>query len=118
MTYMLLVVEPPDQRGTVTEEEGRERYAQMVRFAQKLKEQGELLDAQSLKDRNQTAARVTVRERQPRIVDGPFAEAREMIGGFFLLNGTTRERAIQIAAQCPAAHWAMIEVRELGPCFQ
>jgi hypothetical protein len=117
MAYVLLVVEPQGQRGTVTEEEGRERYAQMLRFAGALKEQGELLSAQSLTDRNQAAARVSVRDR-PRIVDGPFAEAKEMIGGFFLLNCAVRERAIEIAGQCPAARWATIEVRELGPCFE
>ena len=50
--------------------------------------------------------------------DGPFAEAKEMIGGFLLLTCDTREQAIEIARECPAAEWATIEVRELGPCFQ
>ena len=50
--------------------------------------------------------------------DGPFAEAKEMIGGFFLLTCATREQAIDIARECPAAEWATIEVRELGPCFR
>jgi hypothetical protein len=51
------------------------------------------------------------------ITDGPFAETKEVIGGFFLLTCDTREQAIDIARECPAAQWATIEVRELGPCF-
>ena len=50
--------------------------------------------------------------------DGPFAEAKEMIGGFLLLTCNTREEAVAIARECPAAEWAAIEVREFGPCFQ
>jgi hypothetical protein len=40
-----------------------------------------------------------------------------MIGGFFLLTCDSREQAIAIARECPAAQWATVEVRELGPCF-
>lgn len=40
-----------------------------------------------------------------------------MIGGFFLLNCEDREQALALAAECPAARWATVEVRELGPCF-
>ena len=52
------------------------------------------------------------------ISDGPFAEAKEMIGGFFLLTCHEREVAVAIARECPAAAWATVEVRELGPCFE
>lgn len=116
MAYMLLVVEPPGQRRTVTEEQGRERYDRMLRFAAELQQRGELVLAQSLKD-NTAAARVSVRDGRALVLDGPFAEAKEMIGGFFLLNCDSRERATEIAHACPAAGWATIEVRELGPCF-
>ena len=61
--------------------------------------------------------RVQVREGRQRLVDGPFAEAKEMVGGFFLLDVATRDEAVAIAAACPAAEWATVEVRELGPCW-
>jgi hypothetical protein len=51
------------------------------------------------------------------VLDGPFAEAKEMIGGFFLLNVDTHEQALDWAARCPAAAWATVEVRETGPCY-
>jgi len=115
MSYMLLVVEPRGQRGRRSEEEGREVYAQMVRFSEELKQRGLLSMSQSLKS-DATGTRVAIRD-SVMITDGPFTEAKEMIGGFFLLTCDTRAQAIEIARQCPAARWATIEVRELGPCF-
>jgi hypothetical protein len=117
MAYVLLVVEPPGQRDTRTEAEGHEAYASMVRFSEQLKERGLLAGVQSLKSPT-AGARVKVRGDSVMVTDGPFAETKEVIGGFFLLTCETREQAIEIARQCPAAGWATIEVRELGPCFE
>ena len=117
MAYMLLVVEPAGQRRARTEDEGRELYARMLDFSADLKKRGLLTLSQSLKT-DAIGAKVTVRDRKSTVVDGPFAEAKEMIGGFFLLTCDTREQAIEIACECPAAQWATIEVRELGPCFE
>ena len=116
MAYMLLVVEPSGQRSTRTETEGREAYASMVRFSEQLKDRGLLTTSQSLKS-DAAGARVRVRGESAMVTDGPFAETKEVIGGFFLLTCETREQAVEIARQCPAAQWATIEVRELGPCF-
>jgi hypothetical protein len=63
------------------------------------------------------ATRVQVREGRQRLVDGPFTEAKEMIGGFFLIDVATRDEAVAIAAACPAAAWATVEVRAVGPCW-
>ena len=116
MTYALLVVEPPGQRNTRSEAEGREVYGRMVRFSEELKQQGLLTVSQSLKT-GSSDARVKVRGSSVMITDGPFTEVKEVIGGFFLLTCETREQALEIARQCPAAEWATVEVRELGPCF-
>jgi hypothetical protein len=89
----------------------------MLRFSEDLKRRGLLTMGQSLKT-DAAGARVITRGEKSIIRDGPFAEAKEMIGGFFLLTCATREQAIEIAQQCPAAEWATVEVRELGPCFQ
>ena len=62
-------------------------------------------------------ARVQVRGGKAQVLDGPFAEAKEMIGGFFLLDVNTREEALAIASRCPAAEWATVEVRETAPCY-
>lgn len=117
MAYMLLIVEPIGQRVARTEAEGREAYASMVRFGADLKERGLLLSSESLEGQ-QNAVRVAVRDGQKRVIDGPFAEAKEMIGGFFLLDCQTRDEAVAIAAQCPAAEWCTVEVRALAPCYE
>lgn len=116
MAYMLLMMEPPAQRATRTEAEGREAYDSMRRFAEDLRADGLLLGVESLQGL-QSAARVQVREGKARVVDGPFAEAKEMIGGYFLVDVPTREQAVEIAKRCPAAAWCTVEVRALGPCF-
>jgi hypothetical protein len=113
---MLLVVEPQGQRDTRTDAEGRAVYARMVSFSEDLKQRGLLVMSQSLKS-DASATRVKLRQDAAMIIDGPFAETKEVIGGFFLLTCETREQAIDIARECPAAQWATIEVRELGPCF-
>ena len=115
MPYMLLMIEAPEQRSTRTEAQGHAVYDRMVGFADALKERGLLLAVQSLQGQ-QRATRVRVRDGKPQVIDGPFAEAKEMVGGFFLID-CPREQALQIARECPAVEWATVELRETGPCF-
>jgi hypothetical protein len=117
MAYMLLVVEKTGDRAARPPGEGAVLYERMMKFSEDLKRRGLLTMSQSLKTEVQ-GARVSTEGRESIVRDGPFAEAKEMIGGFFLLTCETRERAIEIARECPAAEFATIEVRELGPCFQ
>ena len=114
MSYMLLIIEPVGQRGERTEAEGRGLYESMLRFADGLQQRGVLVAAQSLRS---DASRVQLRDGRRSLVDGPFAEAKEMVGGYFLLDRVDRDEAFAIAAECPAAQWATVEVREFGPCF-
>lgn len=116
MSYMLLIIEPIGQRRERTEAEGRELYDQMLRFSADLKQRGLLTLSQSLRT-DAEGVRVQRRNGKRTLIDGPFAEAKEMVGGFFLLDSVTKDQAIAIAAECPAAAWATVEVRELGPCF-
>jgi hypothetical protein len=116
MAYMLLIYEDPAQRDTRTRAEGEAVFQRMLDFAQDLKKQDKLLAVESLASQK-TAARVQVRAGKAQVLDGPFAEAKEMIGGFFLLNCRTREEALAIARTCPAAEWATVEVRETAPCY-
>jgi hypothetical protein len=116
MAYMLLIQEPVGQRATRTEAEGHAAYDSMLKFAGELQARGILRGAESLASLA-TATRVKVREGRPQVVDGPFAEAKEMIGGFFLVDCATQAEAVEIAKQCPAAAWCTVEVRSLGPCY-
>lgn len=115
MPYMLLITEPTGQRQTRSPEEGQDLYARMLRFTDDLKAQGLHIASDSLRS-DRHGVRVQVRGGQARLTDGPFAEAKEMVGGFFLLNCASRDEALAIARRCPAAEWATVEVRETGPC--
>ncbi|MGS5085242.1 YciI family protein [Hydrogenophaga sp. A37] len=116
MSYMLLIIEPEGQRATRTEAQGREAYAQMQRFGEGLAADGKLKAVESLAGLS-SAVRVSHAGGRAQVLDGPFAEAKEMIGGFFLLQNVDREEAIAIAQRCPAAQWCTVEVRPLAPCF-
>ena len=116
MSYMLLIVEPTGQRAERGEEAGKVVYDRMLRFTADLKARGVLLASESLANED-TAVRLQVRAGRSRLLDGPYAESKEMIGGFFLLDCKTREEALAIAAECPAAEWCSVEVREAAPCY-
>lgn len=116
MSYVLLMMEEPAQRVSRTEAEGKEVFGRMVKWGEDLKSRGLLLGVESLKSLD-TAARVRVRDHKPFVSDGPFAEAKEMIGGFFHVSCKTMDEAVALAKECPAAEWLTVEVRETGPCF-
>lgn len=117
MSHMLLIIEPDGQRATRTEAQGREVYARMQRFGESLKARGKLLAAESLASQSK-AVRVRAGGGKVQVLDGPFAEAKEMVGGFFLLDCASMEEAVAIARECPAAEWATVEVRAVAPCYE
>jgi hypothetical protein len=116
MAYLLLIHEPIGQRAERGEANGRVVYQQMLDFTADLQRGGVLQASSSLADVAH-GTRVQQRGGATRLVDGPFAEAKEMVGGFFLLDVATRDEALAIAQRCPAAEWATVEVRETGPCY-
>ena len=116
MSYLLLIVEPTVQRPQRGPTAGRAVYERMLEFTGKLEARGVLRASASLTS-SADAVRVHTHEGRPTLIDGPFAEAKEMIGGFFLLDVATREEANAIAAECPAAEWCSVEVRKLGACY-
>jgi hypothetical protein len=115
MSYMLLIVEPRGQRRERSLEEGKGVYQRMVDYSESLKKKGVLIATNSLRE---AAVRLNVRAGRANVVDGPFTEAKEFVGGFFLLDCPTRDQALLYARECPAAEWATIEVREVGPCYE
>ena len=116
MAFVLLIHEPRGQRASRSEAEGRALYERMVQYGAGLKQRGLLLAVESLKS-DEEGVRLQRRDGHDRLLDGPFAEAKEMVGGFFLLSCASQEEALAIAADCPAVEWATVEVRETGPCF-
>ena len=117
MSYMLLILEKSEDRRSRPTDVGRAAYDEMLRFAANLKARGLHLASNALTS-DAHGVRVQVRNGKRSVVDGPFAEAKEMVGGFFLLDCRTKEQAIAIAGECPATEWGIVEVREVGPCWE
>lgn len=115
MPYMLLIMEPIGQRDERGADLGKVVYQQMLDFTEELRQAHVLMATNSLAAASSRLSKPD--GRTARVLDGPFAEAKEMIGGFFLLNVATREAALTWAERCPAAAWATVEVRETGPCY-
>ena len=116
MEYLLLIVEARGDRESRSEAEGRALYDEMVRFGDGLAARDQLLASRSLRPDAQ-GVRVKQDGGGQVLRDGPFTEAKEMVGGFFLIDCADREEAVAIAAQCPAARFASVEVRECAPCY-
>jgi hypothetical protein len=116
MAYMLLVIEAPGDRDA-PEAERRLRHERMVGFAGELQQRGLLVAADSLAP-PVGAPRIRKRGGRQTVIDGPFAEAKEIVGGFFYLNCDTIEEAAAIGQECPAAEWSTIEVRKVADCFE
>ena len=116
MAFLLLITEGPGDRDQPLHV-GKDRYDRMTRFSAALQARGVLRASESLRLPNEDGARVQIRSGKRMVVDGPFAEAKEIVGGFLLLTCDSKDEALAIASECPAAEWATIEVRKVGPCY-
>lgn len=116
MPYMLLVMEPAGQREARPIPDGKVMFDRMAKFGENLRARGIGKFYDSLGS-TAKGVRVEMRDGKRHMVDGPFAEAKEIVGGFFMLD-CSREEALAAAAECPAAEFATIEVREIGPCWE
>ncbi len=114
MPQMLLILEPIGQRAERGRAAGEAVYQRMLDFAAELQSEGILLGVNSL---GSAAKRLAKRGDAAQVWDGPFAEAKEMIGGSFLLDTEDPAVALAWAERCPAAEWATVEIRGIGPCY-
>jgi hypothetical protein len=93
-----------------TEAERAECYTESTQLAHTLKANGQYLAASPLQPVS-TAASVKVRNGKRLVTDGPFTEAREHLGGYFMIEAKNRDEAIEIAGRIPGARKGTVEVR-------
>jgi len=108
MRYMLLIY--ADEKGALTPAEREDCYVKSAQLAQEIQASGNYLAASPL-HLTSTATSVKIRDNRRLVTDGPFAETREQLGGYFLINANNLDEAINIAARIPAAKWGTVEVR-------
>lgn len=109
MKYMLLIY--ADEQ-VWTESERANCYAESTELANELQSRGQCLGALPLQP-VATATSVQVREGRRTVKDGPFAETREQLGGFFLINAKDLDEAISIASRIPGARKGTVEIRPI-----
>jgi hypothetical protein len=111
--YLVLIYSNPASRGIwdgFTDEQRAEGFRYYAALAEELAASGELIATEALADASSTR-RVAVRDGQTLTSDGPSAEAKELLAGFFLLDCQSAERAVEIAARVPEAELGLVEVR-------
>jgi hypothetical protein len=109
MKYMLLIY--GDEQAW-TEAERQECYGESTQLAHALKSKGQYLAANPLQS-VASATSVQVRNGKRLVTDGPFAETREQLGGYFLVDARNLDEAIEIAGQIPGARKGTVEIRPL-----
>lgn len=107
MKYMLLIYL---EENALSEAEREQCYADSAQLAQQLHSKGQYLATAPLHP-VVTATSVRMREGKSFVTDGPFAETREQLGGFFLIDASDLDEAIAIATQIPAAKVGTVEIR-------
>ena len=107
MKYMLLIY--LDEQA-LSETEREHCYEESAQLAQDLNSRGQYLAANPLHPTS-TATSIRVRDDKRLVTDGPFAETREQLGGYFLIDAKDLDEAIGIAARIPSARLGTIEVR-------
>lgn len=107
MKYMLLIYAGEK---VLSDEEREHCYAESTELCHELNSRNQFLGANPLQSVS-TATSVQIREGKRLLTDGPFAETREQLGGYFLVDVKDLNEAISIAARIPAARWGTVEVR-------
>ena len=116
MSYLLLIMERADRRNGRSPAQSTMEYESMIEFTKELDRRGLFKGAQSLRS-VAAGARVDKRHGKPNVFDGPFAEAKEIVGGFIHVDCASKDEALALAQECPASEWSTVEVREVGPCY-
>jgi hypothetical protein len=107
MKYLLLIYGPEQ---ALSESERQKCYQESTQLAHDLAANKQFLGANPLHP-VATATSVRLREGKRMVTDGPFAETREQLGGYFLIDASDLDEATAIAGRIPAARWGTVEVR-------
>jgi len=108
MKYMLLIYF--NEQAELSETERQECYAESTQLAHQIHASGQYLSANPLQPTSM-ATSIRVRNGKRLVTDGPFAETREQLGGYFLIEANNLDEAIDIAARIPMARKGAVEVR-------
>jgi hypothetical protein len=110
MQYMLLIYNDEASWAAMSEEESQAMMGEYFAYTEWLRESG-LMQAGAPLQPTRTARTVRVRDGERLVSDGPFAETREQLGGYYLIDADSEEQALEAAARIPDVRRGSIEVR-------
>jgi len=112
MKYLCLAYEEESKLNALSKDEWDALRNETLAYLEELRGRGYIIAVEALQS---TAVATTVRVREGKLSlrDGPFAETKEQLGGFFLINAQDLNEAIQVAARWPSARLGSIEVRPI-----
>lgn len=112
MEFMLVLSEDPEL--VATADQRKLAVQQVGEYAMTLVGEGILKGGAPLRP-VQEARKIRTRQGRQRVLDGPFAESKEVIAGYFVIEAPDMDEAVRIAARCPNAAFGSVEVREIVP---
>lgn len=112
MKYLCLAYEEEGTLNALSQSEWDVLRSETLDYVEELRRDGYMVAAEALQS-VRTAATVRVRDDRISVTDGPFAETKEQLGGFFLINAADLNEAIRVAARWPSARLGSIEVRPI-----
>jgi hypothetical protein len=112
MQYLCLIYEDETHLPTRSEDDQKAIMGDYFAFTGRVRESGKLVAGDALMPTH-TATTVRVRDGNAVTSDGPFAETKEQLGGYYLLECNDLDEAIELAGQIPSAKWGSIEVRPI-----
>ena len=110
MQYMLLIYDDEAAWAQMGEEERKGIHGEYFAFTTSIRESGNLVAGDALQSTS-TATAVRQRNGETLVTDGPFAETKEQLGGYYLVEAKDADEALAIAARVPSARYGTIEVR-------
>jgi hypothetical protein len=116
MKYMLLICRDEQAWDSLSVTERQQIYGETLELSEELAARGQYLGGFPLHP-SASATSVRVRDGKPLVIDGPFAETREQLGGYMLIDVKDLDEAIAIAARVPLARTSTVEIRPVreGP---
>ena len=112
MQYLLMIYDPESVWKSMAADERQRLSAEYLTLTKDLKASGAFLAGDALQSVT-TATTVRVRDGKTQLTDGPFAETKEQLGGYYLIEAKDLDEATRIAARIPSATFGSIEVRPL-----
>jgi hypothetical protein len=110
MRYLCLIYDDEKKIGSMSQSESDKFMGEYFAFTDDIRKSGHMIHGEALQP-VQTATTVRVRNGKASTTDGPFAETKEQLGGFYLIQANDLNEALQIASRIPSARTGSVEVR-------